>query len=62
MTDAPLTLEQRVYALESNNIKLAETFVELFNSLRSLHGAVFALGVWMQQQTGDPPGERPRAN
>lgn len=54
-----LTIEQRVERIESNQIRTAEMIVGVLDSLQSLHGAMFALGIWMQSQSEALPGERP---
>lgn len=63
----PLTLEQRVERLESNNVRVSEMIVGVLEAMQSLHGAMFALGLWMRTQTEslpgeEVPGEPPRPN
>lgn len=53
----PPTLEERVAALESSNLRVAEMIVGVLEGLQSLHRAMFALGLWMQTQTEALPGE-----
>lgn len=54
----PPTLEQRLRALESGQMRLAEMMVGVLDAAHSLNGAVFALGLWMQTQTERLPGEQ----
>lgn len=53
----PLTLEQRVHALESGQMRLSEMIVGILDATRSLNEAVFALGIWMQAN-GTPQPSR----
>jgi len=66
-TPAPKkTIEERVYALENGQVTLVEMMACVLESTRSLNGAVFALGLWMQTQseglTGEPCPKPPLAN
>jgi hypothetical protein len=52
-----MTIEQRIERIESNQIRVSEMIVGVLEGLQSLHGTMFALGLWMQTQTETLPGE-----